>query len=145
MPLYRAFRKYGIDNFTVEETEECSKEIVNEREIFWIDYYNTFYSGYNATKGGCGRLSYDRNLVCDTYLKTKSIKRTSKIIGYSQATVSFIIHQNIPFSMIEQNYSLNKKEVIYHSKKVAMIDKNTKEILKVFLNMAEAGRYVGHT
>lgn len=25
-----------------------------------------------------------------------------------------------------------------------MIDKNTKEILKVFPNMAEAGRYIGH-
>ena len=144
MPLYRAFRKYGIDNFSIEKIEECSAEIINEREIFWIEYYDSFNNGYNATKGGGGRLSYDRKLVCDTYLKTKSIKKTSEIVGCSQPTVSFIIHQNIPFSIIKQNYSLNKKEVIYHSKKVAMIDKNTKEILKVFPNMAEAGRYIGH-
>ena len=51
-PLYRAIRKYGIDNFNFDVIEECSKEQLNEREIYWINYYNTFFDGYNQTTGG---------------------------------------------------------------------------------------------
>ena len=35
-PLYNAIRKYGIENFSFEIIEECSKEMLNEREIYWI-------------------------------------------------------------------------------------------------------------
>ena len=35
-PLYRAMNKYGIDNFHIETIEECSDELVEEREVFWI-------------------------------------------------------------------------------------------------------------
>lgn len=51
-PLYRSFNKYGIDNFTFEVIEECSKDCLDEREKYWIGYYNSFYNGYNQTKGG---------------------------------------------------------------------------------------------
>lgn len=57
--LYRAFRKYGIDNFTFEIIEEIANyentDFVNQREKYWIDYYNSFNStGYNETLGGDG-------------------------------------------------------------------------------------------
>lgn len=51
-PLYRAFRKYGINNFTFEIIEECKEKKLNEKEIFWIEHYNTFFNGYNQTLGG---------------------------------------------------------------------------------------------
>lgn len=51
-PLMRAFRKYGIDNFNFEILEECEIDKLNEREIYWIDFYNTFFQGYNQTLGG---------------------------------------------------------------------------------------------
>lgn len=50
--LYRAMRKYGIENFSIEQVEETS--LLNEREIFWIDYYKSFEKGYNMTLGGEG-------------------------------------------------------------------------------------------
>lgn len=55
--LYRAFEKYGKENFTFEILEECQKEELSEKEKFWIDYYNTYKDGYNETTGGecsCG-------------------------------------------------------------------------------------------
>lgn len=55
--LYKAFLKYGIDNFSFEIIEECSKDKLDEREIYWISYYHTFMNdpecqGYNMTIGG---------------------------------------------------------------------------------------------
>lgn len=51
-PLCRAFRKYGEENFDFIILEECSKEELNEKEIYWIAYYNTYYHEYNQTLGG---------------------------------------------------------------------------------------------
>lgn len=53
-PLYRAFRKYGIENFQFSILEECSIEELNQKEIYWINFYNSFFNGYNLTFGGDG-------------------------------------------------------------------------------------------
>lgn len=50
--FYQALRKYGIINFSFEILEECEKERLNEREIYWIQYYDTYKKGYNMTPGG---------------------------------------------------------------------------------------------
>lgn len=49
-----AFNKYGIENFEFKVIEECSIEKLNEREIYWIKYYDSFNfeKGYNMTPGG---------------------------------------------------------------------------------------------
>ena len=55
--LSRAIEKYGIKNFSKEIIEECkTKKILNEREIYWINYYNAVESDnfYNIASGGDG-------------------------------------------------------------------------------------------
>lgn len=52
--IHKAFRKYGIDSFIFEIIEECEKEKLNERECYWIDFFDTFHNGYNETSGGEG-------------------------------------------------------------------------------------------
>lgn len=51
-PLYRALRKYGVDNFNFEIIEECSISELNAREEYWISYYNSWKDGYNQNPGG---------------------------------------------------------------------------------------------
>lgn len=53
-PLYRAFRKYGLENFTFEIIELCDKEGLKEKEIYYIQMYDSFVEGYNQTSGGDG-------------------------------------------------------------------------------------------
>ena len=53
-----AIQKYGIAHFSVEEIEECPDEIIDEREVYWIDFYDTYNNGYNATKGGDGTILF---------------------------------------------------------------------------------------
>lgn len=50
--LYQAFQKYGLNNFSIEVVELCQKEKLNEREIYWIKYYDSYNNGYNMTPGG---------------------------------------------------------------------------------------------
>lgn len=47
-PLYRAIRKYGIQNFSFEILELCSINELNEKEQFWI---KTLNPEYNQTIG----------------------------------------------------------------------------------------------
>lgn len=51
-PLSCAFRKYGFQNFSFEILEECFREDLNQKEQFWIEYYNSYKEGYNQTPGG---------------------------------------------------------------------------------------------
>ena len=51
-PLYLAIRKYGIDNFSFDIVQECEPCELNELEIYWIKHYNSYYGGYNQTRGG---------------------------------------------------------------------------------------------
>lgn len=59
--LARAIHKYGKENFKVEQIEECySVSELNEREKYWIAYYNSTNGeiGYNLTPGGEGGNTY---------------------------------------------------------------------------------------
>ena len=51
-PLYRAMRKYGLENFSFEIIEECFKEDLDSRERYWIKEFDSYYNGYNQTSGG---------------------------------------------------------------------------------------------
>lgn len=51
-PLYRAINKYGLDNFNIRILEETTEDKLSEREIYWIEYFDSYNNGYNATTGG---------------------------------------------------------------------------------------------
>lgn len=53
-PLYQAFSQFGINNFLFEILEECSEQDLDKKEIFYISFYDSYYNGYNQTKGGSG-------------------------------------------------------------------------------------------
>jgi group I intron endonuclease len=52
--LQNSFSFYGETNFDYKIIEECKEEELNDREVYWIDYFNTTNKqhGYNLTTGG---------------------------------------------------------------------------------------------
>lgn len=50
--LYQQMKKYGPENFTFEILEIIDRGKLNEREVYWIDFYKTKEYGMNGTKGG---------------------------------------------------------------------------------------------
>jgi len=62
--FYRAIKKYGWDNleWLIIDKAETQKEL-NEKEIYWIKYYNTYIycnnsNGYNCNIGGGSNIGY---------------------------------------------------------------------------------------
>ena len=93
-PLYKAMLKYGIENFSIEEIEAVSKEQEEERERYWIEYYQSFYNGYNATIGGDGKPYLDHNLVIATYQQLQNQYQTALKLGIHETTVHDILISN---------------------------------------------------
>lgn len=49
--LYQAMLKDGLINFTFELLEECERDLLNEKEKFYINLYQACDYGYNSTSG----------------------------------------------------------------------------------------------
>lgn len=148
-PLYDAMLKYGPENFCIEEVEECPLEKLSERETYWIEFFGTFKKGYNATKGGDGKPYLDYELIYKTYLETKSLALTSKICGCDCKSIKKIIfmygYSKDDFEKDKENNNRNAQQKAREllGKNVAMLDKETGEVLKTFASMVEAEKFLG--
>lgn len=74
---------------TIEIVEEClcgeNKKYLNEREIFWISYYDSFRSGLNCNEGGEGNLGYSfSDEVKEKMSISKKGVKTSRVEKYSK-------------------------------------------------------------
>lgn len=49
--LYKSIQQYGLENFSFELIEECSKEELNEKEKYFIDFYSAKTFGFNGNEG----------------------------------------------------------------------------------------------
>jgi group I intron endonuclease len=56
--LCNSFRKYGVEKFTIELLEECSLDVIYNREVEIIKEHDSFEEGLNSTVGGEGCLGY---------------------------------------------------------------------------------------
>lgn len=54
-PLHSDIKKIGLENFSFEVLEEVEFDKLDERERFYIEFYDSYRNGYNRTKGGSGR------------------------------------------------------------------------------------------
>lgn len=136
-PLYSAMNKYGIENFKIEEIEQCNEDIVNDREKYWIEYYGSFKKGYNATLGGDGKAYLDRKLLIKTYNEIQNLKKSAKILNIDAGHLSKILKEN----NIEVRSSKEVQNEEY-GKEIAMIDLETNAIIKTFISLADAARYI---
>lgn len=130
-----AIKKYGQENFTIQTLEECPDEKLNEREQYWIAYYNTYKNGYNNTKGG--------QIYESTRLKEKEIERIitewkntdlclthfHKYIGHSIETVKNYLLQNgvsqEEINARKYNQTIPKRKI--NTKKDAVVKKSKLE------------------
>lgn len=52
-PIHYAILKYGLDNFSFDVVEECDVSVIDERELYYISFYDSMIpKGYNCDSGG---------------------------------------------------------------------------------------------
>lgn len=140
-PLYRAMKKYGINHFHIEVVEECSLENSSQREKYWIEYYDSYGNGYNATLGGDGKAYINREEVLELWNAGKSLKEIVELIGHDPGWISQILQSN----GVDKTMILKRSQKHWGArapKKVLMLDKNTNEVLNCFDSTREAARYL---
>lgn len=111
-PLYKAFKKYGKENFLIEEIGKYEEEVLEEKEIYYIQKYNSYVgfensNGYNATLGGDGKryTQYSDKEIIEKYKELKTLIGTANYFNLSKDTVGLVLKNNkIPLA--------NKKIVI---------------------------------
>ena len=102
--LYAAINKYGIDNFSIEEIEYCEDLMANEREKYWIKYYNSNNIGYNNSSGGENNsvkqiITIDNNYKLNppfTQINNLAMQYAMKDLTYNAFKVYCILARNQP-------------------------------------------------
>ena len=142
--LQKSFNKYGLDNFNFYILEECSPENLNEREIYYICYYQTLNDnyGYNLKAGGqdgtvskYGEIKKSNSLT-NTYQNTnlKEIRRQDALKQWSDPEIK-AKHCGENNGMYGKTHSSEAREKISKSQKGRISPKrNTTPVLCVELN-----------
>lgn len=93
--LTNAYQKYGAESFKfeiIETLENVTREFLLEREIYYINKYNSYKDGYNMSLGGDGsslyvisdetREKYRKNMIGNKhFLGRKHTEETKRKIG----------------------------------------------------------------
>jgi group I intron endonuclease len=149
-PLYKDMNKYGIDNFKFEIIEECDKEKLNEREIYWIKKYNSYYfddnsNGYNLTRGGETSInSYTEEeiqLIIDLWYSGKSVGQIVKETGKSNSVIIGYLKDRTDYTPEEGR--IRGQLLSSHGEKQINQYNLQGEFIQTFPSQAAAGRAMG--
>jgi len=99
--FYRALRKYGFENFTFEILELFENtDNLDNREIYWINFYNSFNNGYNSTFGG------------DKVTPNNELHPNSKITNDQLLEIKKLLFEtNLSQYEIANQYGLSQSEI----------------------------------
>ena len=135
----------GISPIYEEGLEELMKED-KERLTYTTNYKEAYkdkdviFIGVGTPERADGSANLDYDLIYNIYQQKKSLTETAKIIGCCEDSVRLVLKKN---NISQKNILLNKK--IKQSKSVAMIDKTTNQIIKIFTGTHDAAKYLGKT
>jgi len=141
--IHNAINKYGRDNFKYEVIEYVDNQILlNERECYWIKYYDCIKNGYNILVGGM----IGRSKI---WLGRKHTEETKKKMSIAQKgkIVSDITKQKL--SKAKMNSIMPSSFEHPNSINIVQINKDTYELINIFGSIREAeisinGHYTGN-
>ena len=150
--LYTAMREYGLENFTFTVIEECNKEDLNAREIYWIKYYDSYVNGYNMTLGGnystnSSNISkvYQYNLDGTFIKEYNSVREAAEQINGSIGNLYTALSRNTMAYNYQWSYlKLNKlKPYTTNAIPVIAFSTDTGERIQLYTSLSEAIFYTG--
>ena len=92
--FHNALAKYGIEHFSAEIVEDnIPLEKINEREKYWINFYDSYNSGYNSTLGGEGDTKYDPKIILQLWNDGCTCSEISNRLGCQYMTASYVLSE----------------------------------------------------
>lgn len=162
--LFYSIQKYGFDAFEVTEVLDTamSADELDEKEIYYIDFYNSYSNGYNLTLGGergCGEKQpkgKDNPLskaVCQLTLNGELIRVWDSLADIRRSGIYNVpnivltcqgvnSHSYGYLWVFKEDYDPQKEYTWVPSKvyrAVVLLDQNN-NILKEFVSVAQAAR-----
>lgn len=111
--IHRAIRKYGIKGFSFEVLEECDESQLNEREIYWIQKFDSKNCGYNMTDGGDTCANGINRRVCQYSLDGRFLASFNAIRAAARETGVDTLRQDVAaierLAMLENSFGLMKE------------------------------------
>lgn len=116
MAIHKAIKKYGKSNFTIEVIEEVDKDSLNDREKFWIEYYNSYNNGYNSTRGGQDSSTHCKKLDTESIIKEynsgKSLRSIGNTFKVDKQTIKDLLIRNNITLRTTRSYKLSQTDRI---------------------------------
>ena len=131
MYIKRAIHKYGKDKFHITLIEECPINLLNDREKYWIAFYDSYNNGYNLTKGGQDSNYFNLHRLEDTV----DIKKfTEYIIEFRPLAIEVASHFGISkcsvYNLIKRLDNPNLVLNSYNPRKAKSVEDIDNEELK---------------
>lgn len=154
--IHKAIRKYGKNNFNFTILEECDIKDLDEKECYWIKFYDTIIpNGYNMVTGGSNGAGLAKGLKVIQYslegefiAEYESAQQASNITGIDHWSICACCRREYKHSGgFQWRYFFDKEEIkplsIRTNFTVLQLDKFSDEIIAEFPSIAEATRVTG--
>ena len=141
--FHNAIRKYGFQDFVFQIIEDdiTSNDLLNEREKYWINHYNSYYDGYNSTLGGESGLRRDDLVIAALFHDGYTTKEICEMTGYDRGTIYNSYKVN--GLQEENNKRKNEKTRLRCSERVEQYSLDGKYI-KTYESATAAGQELGN-
>ena len=169
--LHLAMNKYGIENFCFKILEEVDISLLDEREKYWISFYDSKVpNGYNISEGGnvprgipnkykgVPRTEEVKQKIRDSWTNERKKQYSimfsgknnpmygKKVSDETKKKISEKLSGELnPFYGKHHTEETKQKLSQYQQSKkkaIGMYDKETGELLKSFESISAAGRYI---
>lgn len=140
--LGKDIKKYGAEHFTIQELCKCtSKEDLNAKEQYYIDYYDSINNGYNILRAGTKGTS-------KSYPEEDIVKDYYSGLGVNKLSNKYNIPVTTIYNLLKRNNVIMRKQSGGAAKgqngtPVNQYDLKTGELLNTYPSMGMAGEALG--
>lgn len=142
--FYRMLNKVGPENVLWEVIEEdVPNELIDSREQYWIEYYDSFKNGYNETTGGSKGTKYNYQDILQYWLTEgdRNFVKTAKQFGANESTINYIIKSLGYEARTPKEIAI--ANAVGRNRPVAQIDINTGEVVNIYYSCEIAAKAMG--
>lgn len=141
--LYRMLNSIPTEFISWEIIEEISNEKLNEREKYWISFYNSFKDGYNHTLGGDGGPLYNYEELV-SYWMGEAKKNKKKTAQHFNMDYTYCCKLLRSLGCNRSWEEINSTDHESTKRRIVQINKENGAVLKVFNSITEAAVELGN-